>query len=637
MKDVAKAAAGWMPVGQHVAGTRDAATGERQAQPVPVTLASAVRQLSGIVMAAAVIATLYFGQNVLVPITLAVMLSFILSPMVNLLQRLRIWRAPAVILTVLAALGAIGAIGTLIGTQAASLSVNAPQYAGAIEAKVQAFQAMAAGRIDAVTKALGGGRKPTRAPARAPESRTLTAAADALTAPRRPVLVEVAPPKTTPLTVARTILQPIIGPLETTFIVLMVAVFVLLQKEDLRDRFIRVFGANDLHRTTMALDDAGKRLSRYFIAQLAVNTAFGVVIGIALWMFGVPSPAMWGVLSGLLRFVPYIGPVLAAVAPVALGAAIDPGWSTAILIALTFVVIESIIGYVVEPLLYGHSTGLSPVSVIVSAIFWTFLWGPVGLVMSTPLTLCFVVLGRHVKALEFFDVVLGDRPALTPVEGFYQRILAGNPDEALAQAETMLADNSLLDYYADVVLGALRLAALDEAKGTIDRAQIDRMNETMRAVLDDLDHHDAADMNSEQPPITIACITGSGSFDESVSTMLGQILTRRGYAVRVIRHQAAARGAIADLDLTGVDIIALTYLELAGSPAQLRFLVRRLRQKSPSARLVVGLWAQGEAALGDVSTQNALGADAYVSSLGEACAAVEETGRDMMEPAAASR
>ena len=346
MKDDAKQAAGWMPASEHVAGTRDAATGERQTGPVPANLAVALRQLSGIAMAAAAIATLYFGQNILVPITLAVMLSFILSPMVNLLQKWRIWRAPVVILTVLAALGAIGATGTLIGTQAASLSVNAPRYASAIEAKIQALQGMATRRVDAVTKALGGGRKPPRPPAPAVAPGPLSAAADAVTAPRRPVLVEVAPPKTTPLTVAKTILQPIIGPLETTFIVLMVAVFVLMQKEDLRDRFIRVFGSNDLHRTTMALDDAGKRLSRYFIAQLAVNTAFGFVIGIALWLLGVPSPAMWGVLAGLLRFVPYIGPVLAAVAPVALGAAIDPGWSSAIFIALTFVVVESIIGYI---------------------------------------------------------------------------------------------------------------------------------------------------------------------------------------------------------------------------------------------------------------------------------------------------
>jgi len=474
-------------------------------------------------------------------------------------------------------------------------------------------------RIQAVTRAVGG--KPRRA---RPASDTvaadssLTPWVDAVPEGKRPVLVEVAPPKTTPFSVAQTILQPIIGPLETTLIVLIVAVFVLMQKEDLRDRFIRVFGSGDLHRTTIALDDAAQRLSRYFVAQLVINSTFGAVIGVALWLFEVPSPAMWGVLAGLLRFVPYIGALLAAVAPVALGAAIAPGWSTAIFIAVMFIAVETLVGYVVEPLVYGHSTGLSPVSVIISAIFWTFLWGPVGLVLSTPLTLCLVVLGRHVKALEFFDVILGDRPALTPVETFYQRILAGNPDEALAQAETMLGERPLLEYYDEVVLAALRLAAVDDAKGTLDEATILSMTATLLALINDLDSVIDAGINpvaASNAGRGIACLAGQGPFDDALATMLMQVLARGGHAARLVPHASASRGAIINLDLAGIDTIAISYLELSRSPARLRFLVRRLRQRAPNARIVVALWAEDEAGLAEVARRNEPGADLYVSTL----------------------
>src|SRR5205085_12625808 len=200
----------------------------------------------------------------------------------------------------------------------------------------------------------------------------------------------------------------------------------------------------DLHRTRLVMHDAGARLSRYFLSQLAVNTTFGVVIGTGLWLIGMPVPALWGVLAGILRFVPYVGALLGAVMPLTIAAGVDPGWTMPIEVVALFAVVEPLTGYVVEPLLYGHSTGLSPLSVILAAVFWTWIWGPVGLVLSTPLTLCLVVLGRHAKPWEFFDVLLGDRPALPAVDRFYQRILADDPDEILHQAETLLAKQPLV-------------------------------------------------------------------------------------------------------------------------------------------------------------------------------------------------
>ena len=347
-----------------VSGYDDAPGGDREAPPtdgaaqVPASSAPELKSLLGIAVGTLVVAALYFGKDVLVPITLAVMLSFVLSPVVNFLRKRRLWRAPAVIVTVLTALAILGLVGTVIGSQGSSLAVNAPEYAKTIQQKVSGVQSFAIGKLGSITKQLGGGSKPTARPG---------AAAPGLAAPatgteaRRPVPVEVIQGSTSPFTVARTVLAPILSPLETTILVFIVAIFILMQKEDLIDRFIRVFGSNDLHRTTRALDDAGRRLSKYFLSQLAVNTCFGIVIGLGLWAIGIPSSAMWGLLAGLLRFVPYIGSLLAAVAPAALGAAVDPGWTMAIEVVALFFVVEPVTGYVVEPLLYGHSTGLSPI------------------------------------------------------------------------------------------------------------------------------------------------------------------------------------------------------------------------------------------------------------------------------------
>ncbi|WP_294392202.1 AI-2E family transporter [uncultured Sphingomonas sp.] len=607
-----------------VAGYKDALTGgdapptSSGAAQVRSASAPELKSLLAIVVGTLVVAALYFGQDVLIPITLAVMLSFVLSPLVTMLQRLRLWRAPAVLIAVLAALALLGGVGTLLGSQAATLATNAPQYAQTVETKVRSVQAFATGRLASITRDLGGLRPEPRAGRPAPAG-TLSATL----AEPRPVPVRVVQEQTSPFTIASTVLAPVLGPLETTVIVLIVAIFILLQKEDLRDRFIRLFGSNDLHRTTLAMDDAGRRLSRYFLSQLAVNTCFGVVIGLGLWMIGVPSPAMWGVMAGLLRFVPYVGSLLAAVAPAALAAAVDPGWTMAIEVVVLFVIVEPLTGYVVEPLLYGHSTGLSPVSVIVSAIFWTWLWGPIGLIMSTPLTLILVVMGRHVKSLEFFDVLLGDRPALTPVESFYQRILANNPDEALAQAEALLAQQPLVAYYDEVVLAGLKLAVEDRARGTINRDREMEMTRTMRAVIDELGDQVPPAM-ADASAGRIACVAGHGPFDEAVTTMLAQLLTARGLAVRTIGNAATSREAIGALDLDGVAVIVISYLELTGSPAQLRYLIKRLRTRAPSARVVVGLWPQGEAALSDAAIQRAIGSDRYVGSLAAAMSAIVE-------------
>jgi predicted PurR-regulated permease PerM len=588
-----------------------------------------LRTLAAVVVGALVVATLYFAQDVLVPITLAVLLSFVLSPLVDVLQRTGLWRAASVALSVLVALGAIGLIATLLGSQAATLAADVPHYVEVVQSKVENIQALATTRVASITRLLDGG-KPATAVAVVPTVRTRGEKTDAAAALARgtvqqPVVVELATPKASVLAVARAVIEPVVGPLETTAIVLIVAIFILMQRDDLRDRFIRLVGSADLHRTTVAMDDAGQRLSRYFVSQLGVNACFGVVIGVGLWFIGVPAAALWGVLAALLRFVPYLGPLLAAVAPLTLAAAVDPGWWTTIYVALLFVTVEPLAGYVAEPLLYGHSTGLSPMSVIVAAVFWTWIWGPLGLILSTPLTLCLVVMGRHVKSLEFFDVLLGDRPALSDVNRFYQRMLANDPDEALDQAEKMLTDRSLIDYYDSVVLPALKLAAFDEARGTISRQRAAEMARSILAVVSDLSEQvdagrpktSTAEQRRGSTTGLVACVAGRGPFDEIVSRMLAQLLAQQDVVSRRIPHTVVSRETIAQLDLSAFNVITVCCLELAGAPAHLRYLIRRLRQRAPQASLITGLWSSADART-DQEPKQAVGADRYVASLREA-------------------
>lgn len=617
--------------------------------------------LSGLLtlaVAVVVVAGLYLGRSVLIPITLAVLLSFLLAPIVNLLRRIYLGRVVSVILAVVLALGVLVAFGGLIGIQLAELVRDVPKYTTTIQSKVDTVQNYALRRMNLVMHRVN---QQFEQPASPPTNNSTE---------QKPIAVEVHQPVPTPMQLAERVLSPIVDPLSTTAIVLIVTIFVLLQREDLRDRLIRLFGSSDLHRTTVAMNDAARRLSRYFLTQLGINTAFGLITGTGLYFIGVPSPLLWGTIGLLLRFVPYIGAPLAALLPLALAAAVSPGWTMMIWTAGLYVVTEGIMGQVVEPLLYGHSTGLSPFSVVVAATFWTWLWGPIGLILSTPLTLCLVVLGRHVERLEFLDVMLGDRPPLTPVESFYQRMLAGDPDEARAQAEVLLRDRPLSTYYDEVVIKGLQLATNDAARGVLTDVQLEKIKVSMQELIDDLDDHEDEDpeakeavedaattpSRSEQDvpkhpapgkvadhelpdhwrgKAPVLCVAGRGPLDDTATSLLSQLLHKNGLAARVLHHEAVSRGRIAMLDAEGVVMVCLCYLEIAGTPSHLRYLLRRLRQRLPGARLVVGLWSSEQAILTDDRLRAALGADAYASSLRETVEACLEAARGDVEPVAA--
>ncbi|WP_267425613.1 AI-2E family transporter, partial [Methylobacterium sp. GC_Met_2] len=449
-------------------------------RPTRVTAAETPRaaMASPVVVGATIIAALYFGREIFIPIAIALLLSFVLTPLVNRLRRLRLPRLVAVGVSVFLTLGIVAAMATLIGIQAADLAGDVPRYRSTIEQKINGLRDSPVGHATEYVASIGralhtGGKEAGKevGAAEGPAAAPPQPAPDQTASQPKPMVVEVASTPPGSLEMLSTVLTPVLHPLATVGIVFVVLLFVLMQREDLRDRMIRLAGSSDLHRTTVAMDDAAKRLSRYFVVQLALNAAFGVVVGIGLYVIGVPNPVLWAIFSALMRFVPYLGAVLSAILPMALAAAVDPGWNMMIAVAILFVILEPLTGQVFEPIVYGQSTGLSPFAVLVSALFWTWLWGPVGLLLSTPLTVCLVVLGRHVEHLEFLDVLFGDRPALTPVQNFYQRILAGDAEEVLGHAELILQQCALSSYYDEVVLKALELAARDAARGVLTARQ----------------------------------------------------------------------------------------------------------------------------------------------------------------------
>jgi predicted PurR-regulated permease PerM len=601
----------------------------------PYPTAKPTSMLGTLAIGAIVIAALYFAREIFVPLALAILLSFALGPLVLLLRRWHFGRVPSVIAAVLLAFLVIFGIGSVIGTQLAYLADNLAEYQSNISDKIHTLRGSATGsgivgRASGVLKELGSEiTKETPPPPPPPLSPRAVPRANQPQS-QQPIPVEIHQPDPTALQIIQTIIGPLVQPLATTGIVIVFVVFFLLQREDLRDRFIRLAGARDLHRTTEGLDDAAQRLSRYLLVQSALNATFGVLIGTGLWFIGVPNPVLWGIMAMMLRFVPYIGPVIAAVFPATLAVAVDPGWSMLLWTGALFLAIEPIMGQVAEPLLYGHSTGLSAVAVVVSAAFWTWLWGPVGLLLSTPLTLCLVVLGRYVEHLEFLDIILGNEPALTPQENFYQRMLANDPDEAARQAEDVLKEKSLAEYYDEVAIGGLALAQRDVNRGVLDHEHRVRIKESALEVIDDLADHADASADEESGIRTrkvVLCVGGRGSLDEAAAAMLAQLLHQQRFAARVVSSAAVAAENLFRLDVTEIDMICLSYLE-PGSFTNARYMVRRLRRRMPDVRVVVGFWSLGPDEARQAHALRETGADAVAASLRQAVELVtNENGR----------
>src|SRR6202047_803177 len=473
--------------------------------------ARTLEMLATLFLVALVVTTLYVGREIFIPIAIAIPVSFVLSPPILLLRRWGLGRIPSVLTVVIAGLVIAFLVSAVLTRQVSELAVDLPKYQATINAKIDKLRDAAADnalftKVSAALQHLGEINPHRPAPSSVPARKTLgphRPARSSVPAPsdqpkdqpaegqenRPPDPVEGQEAAWRPFAIVETIAGDALSSLETAFIVVVFVIFILLQREDLRNRFIRLAGSRDLHRTTLAMNDAAGRLSRFFLVQTLLNVCFGVIVAVGLYFIGLPSPILWGVVAFLLRFVPYFGPLIAAAFPTALAVAIDPGWGMALGTLALFFFVESIIGQVVEPWLYGHNTGTSPVAVVISATFWWWMWGTAGLVLSTPLTVCLVVLGRHVERLAFLDVMFGDAPPLTPVESFYQRMLAGDASEVSDQAEQFLQTNSLVNYYDEVALQALLMAQVDLRRGVLDELRQRRIKETIDEVIEDLSDH----------------------------------------------------------------------------------------------------------------------------------------------------
>ena len=388
------------------------------------------------------------GQEIFVPLALSLLLTFTLAPIVSFLRKRYVPKIAAVILAVVSAFLVIAAFSFIVAGQVANLAENIPTYQRNIVGKVHALSQAGSGNgvLEHLSKVVE--RVGAEMQNRAVESQDASAPEANI---REPMPVEIIT-RSKPIETLVNVILPLISPFATAGLVIVLVIFMLLEREELRDRFIRLVGLGDLHRTTAALQDAGKRVGKYLLMQLVVNALYAVPITIGLWLLGIPNAVLWGLLTLVLRFVPYIGPVIGMILPLFLALAISPGWSLVAWVAGLFIVTELISNNIIEPWLYGSHTGLSPLAIIISAIFWSWLWGPLGLMLSTPLTVCLVVLGRYVPQFSFLDVLLGNEPVLQPQEKLYQRLLAGDPSEATDNAEEFLEDEYLIDYYEKVGL-----------------------------------------------------------------------------------------------------------------------------------------------------------------------------------------
>ncbi|MET3793905.1 AI-2E family transporter [Aquamicrobium terrae] len=592
-----------------------------------------------------VTAILYLGREVFLPLAVAFLLTFALAPMVSALRKRSVPKVPAVILTVVLAFMAIGLFSFVVATQVSTLAQNIPTYQSNILDKVRALREVGAngGIIDRLSSAV------ERVGAELQRGTQTAPAAEPETPPREPLPVEIVA-RQNPIETLKNVIVPLAAPFATAGLIIVVVIFMLLEREDLRDRFIRLVGYSDLHRTTEALQDAGKRVGRYLLMQLVVNTTYAVPITIGLWLIGIPNALLWGLLALVLRFVPYIGPAIAMMLPLLLALAVAPGWSLVLWTAGLFLVMELVSNNILEPWLYGSRTGLSPLAIIVAAIFWTWLWGPLGLVLSTPLTVCLVVLGRHVPQFAFLDVLLGNEPVLEPHARLYQRLLAGDPDEATDNAEEFLEEQYLVDYYDRIGIPALLIGESDRQRGVMsdeqrkllaasaltlvenledvaqEEEEDDEEDEKAEKAEKDAGKAESAPAEEEEDAIetpdlpdgeghSLLCLGGRGELDDAAAAMLAQVLEVQGAEAATGAHTALEGRAVTSLPLGKVDTVIVAFLN-AGSQAHARHVVRRLKRAKSGLR--VGIFvprAEGESA---TVKADAISADFVAGSIAEA-------------------
>jgi predicted PurR-regulated permease PerM/methanogenic corrinoid protein MtbC1 len=593
-----------------------------------------------LVTIALVTAALYLGREVLIPLALAVLITFILTPSVQRLQKMKLGRVPAVLLVVVLAFGGIGAVGWMMGAQIVDFAETLPKYEQNIRGKAAALHGGGASALNQAKQTVEhlqeeiGIASPT-----APTTPASRLQGKARIPPSSPVPVTVVEPPATPLTVLRTTLFPLLGPLGTAGLVLIFVIFMLIQREDLRDRLLRLIGQGRLNTSTQALDEAAQRVSRYLLMQSLINGGTGTAVAIGLFFIGVPNAILWGLFAAVLRFIPYVGPWIAASLPILISLAVFPGWEKPFLTLGLFLLIELISNNVVEPLVYGSETGISTIGILVSAVFWTWLWGPVGLLMATPLTVCLVVMGRYVPQLQFLDVLLGDQPPL-PIEAqVYHRLLAMDSAEVGTLLESCMRERTVAEFYDKVVIPALILAERDRHRGELSPEREEFIDTTIRDWIEELAGRTVEDGSlgieagdGKAVAERLVCVPAHDVADELAGHMFAQLAVRGGTPV-VLEYDMPRSEALRRLAELGAEQVFISALA-PFAYTQAREVCRDLRAHFPGLRIVVALWDLRAEAERYRKRLTAAGADEVVATLEEAVRAIRLAPAREVDPAA---
>lgn len=546
--------------------------------------------VNGLVIFLSICAILYFGQQILIPIVLAILLSFLLSPLVRMLQKIRIPKTVAIIGVVLIAFTLLFGVAAMVATTLTNLASDLPRYESNLRDKARSLKFATSGG-DTIEKAANV-LKDLQTELQKPDQSALSTGISV-----KPIPVELRQSSFGPLDPVISIVSVLIHPMTQLGIIILMVVLILFNKEDLRNRLIRLAGTGDLNRTTLALDEAGQRLSKLFTAQILINAATGTFIAVALALVGLPGAVLWGVLTAVLRFIPYVGTFLSAVFPIIIAIAIGDGWSLALMTVGIVIAVEFIVGQVLEPLFFGKMTGLSPVAIVASAAFWAALWGPIGLILSTPLTIGLLVLGRNIESLNFFEVLLGSDAVLTPDHAFYQRMLASDPIEAAELAEVYVKENTFEDYLNTVAVPGLMLAHEDQKRGTLSSERQTAIAETFSEMLDEVlfDNKD-----SENLPSPVFLIAAPGAFNFAATLAFSALLKVKQVPHQMLPQDAIAPGNLAGTDFSNIEAVCFCYL-ISPSEAKHKYLLRRISSLVQSVPVISVAWSME---VGDAQLQS---------------------------------
>jgi predicted PurR-regulated permease PerM len=572
------------------------------------------------VILAGVVLILYFARAVLIPLALALTLNFLLTPMMMFFQRVRMRRMPAVAFSIAISALVVGGIGWAVAQQLLQVANDLPKYRSHIHAKIEALHYQPESALGRATQSVEELGKEFSNTEMSPETSARAASGtrngtqvgtDLRSTGPMPVQVVTVPAEG--LAYLRELFGPIMIPVATTGMVLIFTIFILIEQEDLRDRFLRLAGVEQLHAMTLAMDDASRRISRYLLLQLLVNACYGICFGLGLFLIGIPNAFLWGVIAGLLRIVPYVGALTGTAFPLVLALAVFDTWGPPVLVFLLFLLLELIASNLVEPWLYGAHTGISSLALLVTTVFWTTLWGWAGLVLAIPLTVCVIVLGRYVPRMSFLHILLGDEKALSVELQFYQRLLALDQEDARLIAHNFLKSHSLVNLYDKVLVPALTLAEHDRHKGALDERRESFLFLSVSEIISELTVYGADEASTKSrkmkwPSISsgvgefrltgkepaassprIFCFPADDKADEITSSMLAQLLERAGYGVLSLPADSAFEEILTHIAPEPEDIVCISALPPFAF-AQSCALCQRVRILFPNLRILAGIW-----------------------------------------------